>query len=132
MARGTSGRQPDRVRHYLDSLRVGPTRRGSYVVTIQSPVEPQFDSADTSQVEEPFERRVLRRLFSSIQAVREAAVMAASHNSSEPFEREVANGVSANLCEAVADLVTAGGAGFEISCHWSPSRAACRAVEGLW
>ena len=32
------------------------------------------------------------------------------------------NGVSANLCEAVAGLATVGGEGFEISCHWAPSR----------
>jgi hypothetical protein len=117
-----SNRQPDRVRHYLDSLRVAPTRRGSYVVTIQSPVAPQFDTTDADQAEEPFERRVLRRLFISLQAVREAAAMAASHNSAEPFEKEVMNVVSANLCEAVADLAI-GGKAHRLLWHCRTQRA---------
>ena len=73
-------------------------------------------------MEEPFERRVLRCLFTGVQAVRDASVSAASQNSTEPFTQEIERGVSANLCEAVADLVQAGGDGFELSCQWSSSR----------
>jgi hypothetical protein len=93
---------------YMRRVRLGQTEQGSFVVTLLAPVppllQPQLDPAWAALDDEPWERRVTRRLISALEASRNAAERALSGHPGA-FERAVAQGVSANLCEAVANLI---------------------------
>ena len=66
------------------------------------------------------ERRVTRRLVDALEASRSAAELALSGDPGA-FERAVATGVSANLCEAVANLIDQSD-GIDVSVTWARTR----------
>lgn len=112
---------------YLSRVRMGQTELGSYVLTILSPVAPALLPVNELPFgpdgPEPFERLVTRTLSSGLIALQFAARQAASSGGMDAFESVVTQGVSANLCDAVAGLETASpGEGVEISITWSRSR----------
>ncbi len=114
-------RRPPQALEFMNSVRMGQTERGSYVLTLLSPVTPMLK--DEQQAESPFERRVTETLTNSLRAVLQAAREAAESANLEPFRRAVADGVSANLCDALAGLGQASPEhGFEVSVSWSRSR----------
>jgi hypothetical protein len=78
----------------LRSARLGQTQRGSYVISVHTPLP---ETLFHSQVE-PIERRVLRRLVSGVGAARDAA----NEGTEEAFKTRVVSGVSANLCLALS------------------------------
>jgi len=107
---------------YLDSLELGQTEVGSFVVTIISPVPPALQAPEAEE-HEPFERRVTRFLAGGAIAAREAAEEAVTTGSLEPFRRAVVHGVSANLCDALAGIQEAGGGDrFELGVAWATAR----------
>jgi hypothetical protein len=98
-------RKPREANEYLRRLRFGQTERGSFVFSILSPVAPRLGSGQPDlDLDEPFDRRVVEKLLSGITGVRNAAVVATTTNDVTSFERSVEQGVSANLCEALAGL----------------------------
>lgn len=122
-----SNRRPN---DYIKKVRLGQTERGSFVVNLLSPVPAR--SSESYDVHtpfsengrhDPFERRVTQNLASGLRIVREETKFA--HAQNVPFARLRAGGiehygVSANLCEAVGELVVAGKeSGVEISIDWS-------------
>lgn len=101
------------ARLHARSVHMGQTRRGSYIVPIISRIpgalEPVSD-VDRLSLEvraQPFERRVMAQLAESLAAIREMAV----DSSQEPTQRQlndsVAQGVSHELCAAVAGALEA-------------------------
>ncbi len=122
-------RKPTRAVEYLRNLRLGQTERGSYVVTLISPVPPQLTADEAGRlfddVEEPFERRVVRTLASALQAAKRAAASVAMRaDGIGAFRRGVEQGVSANLCEALAEMSGESRGGVAISFAWSLTRRA--------
>ena len=105
---------------YLDRVRLGHTEPGSYVINLLSPVAPSLQ--DTLLPEEPFERRVTRKLASGLRASREAMdrVNRGVADIGE-FESRLNEGISANLCRSVARLTEAG-KGLEVSVSWAITR----------
>ena len=88
-------------------VRLGQTDQGSFVVTLLTPVVPPpmptlFPNLDDRNA--PIERRMTRRLFEALSAARQAAerTMAGDEGA---FGEAVANGVSANLCEALVRII---------------------------
>ncbi|NNM60730.1 MAG: hypothetical protein HKM03_01015 [Steroidobacteraceae bacterium] len=122
-------RKPSQATDYLDQVRMGQTERGSFVLTILSPVTPLLKPADTGSLfpaepPEPFERSVTRTLALSLAAVRAAADMAAAQGNPKAFIDAVGQGVSANLCEALVGLAQISPSdGLDIGISWSPNRA---------
>ncbi len=107
---------------YLKSVRLGPSERGSYVLTLLSPVQPRLQHQQTFDLgEEPFTRTVTLRLAEALGAAKRAADRARADNAFAPFDEAVARGVSANLCDAVARLAEAA-RGIEIGLTWARSR----------
>lgn len=108
---------------YLKGVRMGQTERGSYVLTIVSPVTPAFPQ-DRRDVEEPYERQVTRVLASAVASVHHAADRAIATDTLDPFREAVGNGVSANLCEALVGMsgVTGESRGVGLRFLWSRSR----------
>ena len=103
---------------YMRKVRLGQTERGSFVVTLLAPAPPQLQPplrAEWARLDdEPFERQVTRRLVNALEASRAAAEAAASGDGLVAFEKSIERGVSANLCDAVANLIDESG-GIDIS-----------------
>ena len=122
-------RKPAQATDYLDQVRIGQTERGSFVLTILSPVTPLLKPAGTgnpfpAEPSEPYERSVTRTLALSLAAVRAAADIAAAQGNPKPFIDAVGQGVSANLCEALVGLAQVSPSdGLDIGISWSPNRA---------
>ena len=102
-----AGRRPDAVKAYLDRLRLGHTRRGSFVITVVSPVSlppaPAGDEiAGSTDSVTPFERIATSKLAQGMQSIVEAA------EAGDParFVQAIPKGVSADLCEAVGEVLS--------------------------
>ena len=92
----------------LRRMRLGQTERGSFVVTLLTPViPPQLQEPllpDMDFGDDPLHRRLTRRLAHALSEVREATERA-SVGYREAFEKSVSAGTSANLCEALAKMI---------------------------
>jgi hypothetical protein len=110
---------------YLRRVKLGQTEQGSFVVTLLTPIPPQLQLPQQASLpsfeDEPFERQVTRRLAGSLDALRNAVELAASGDGQGAFERAVSDGVSANLCEAVAGLIGQS-TGIDVSVTWARTR----------
>jgi hypothetical protein len=121
-------RKAQQATDYLDRVRMGQTERGSFVLTILSPVPPGLKSEQGAlfpiEPPEPYERAVTRTLARSLAAVSAAAETAAAQGDMKPFIDAVQWGVSANLCEAIVRISAVGADdGVDVGIAWSPSRA---------
>jgi hypothetical protein len=125
--RAYRGNSSDRAKQYLDTLRLGQTEVGSYVLTVLSPVQPSLITNQASLFpdldigDEPFSRAVTLTLARSLHATKHAVNEAAATGKLAPFEAAVDFGVSSNLCEAIAKLAQEG-SGVNISLSWAPVR----------
>ena len=91
----------------LNQVRLGQTGQGSFVVTLLTPVVPPPMPAlfpDPEDRNAPIERRMTRRLVEAVTAARQAAERTAAGDEGA-FGEAVANGVSANLCEALVRVI---------------------------
>jgi hypothetical protein len=101
-------KKPTAATKYLDGVRLGQTEIGSYVLTVIS--ELSTSSQETLLPHEapaPFERRVTATLAAALKATKDAAreVISAQQGLSV-FGEKVEQGVSANLCDAIALIGT--------------------------
>ena len=112
---------------YMRKVRLGQTEQGSFVITMIAPVPPALSVTQQPLwpefEEEPFERQVTRTLATSLQAAHDAVLAVNQGEGAVAFEAAVANGVSANLCEALSSIVESGH-GAEISLTWARTRPA--------
>ena len=91
----------------LGHLRLGQTDQGSFVVTVLTSSVPAPLPAllpDPDDRNAPLERRMTRRLVEALTAARQAAERTAAGDA-VAFGEAVADGVSANLCEALIRLI---------------------------
>lgn len=120
-------RRPAEAAGYLDSVRLGQTELGSYVVTLLSPVTPALHPT-TGQapldIGEPYPRRVVETLVQALADTRTAAIAASRSGQIAAFEQVVDRGVSADLCGALARMAgpEPTSRDLEISVTWSPRR----------
>ena len=123
-----AARKPQEAIDYLRGLRMGQTEQGSFVINVQSPVEPRlqqglFPEDSETFSEAPFERRVTLQLTRALAAAQKAATAASASGRFEPFSAAVTEGVSANLCAAIAALGMDNTAEeVTIEMHWASSR----------
>lgn len=111
-----------RAADYLSKVRLGQTEPGSFVINLLSPVSPCLTERHSWFPEEPFERRVTRKLVSGLCASRRAIdrVNRGSADIGE-FENGLDEGISANLCRSAARL-TEVGRGLEVAVSWAMTR----------
>ena len=95
---------------YLRQVRLGQTEQGSFVVSLLSPVvSPPMQMSlmwDLNELESPLARRVTARLTQALDATRQATDDT-NRGKHEAFPKSVDEGVSANLCDALAGLTGA-------------------------
>lgn len=95
---------------YLKQVRLGHTEGGSYVITLLSPVPPLLEVLQTEAfpeiAAEPYPRQVTRMFARGVVATREALDLADRDEGIGAFDDRVSAGVSANLCSAIAGLLS--------------------------
>ncbi|MGW8326779.1 hypothetical protein ACWGLE_02590 [Streptomyces sp. NPDC055897] len=119
--------KPRRAREFLSQALLGTTKPGSYIFSVQIPVEAHPQSSPPSNVsrradtaELPFGRRVSQRLYEAVHAAHKAAVLSTESGDLTVFAEQARRGVSADLCESLAGLAGEAGNGFTIAFGWSP------------
>ncbi|WP_067453756.1 hypothetical protein [Actinomadura macra] len=92
-------RKPAQVEDFPKQARLGPAEAGSYIISIEIPLEEEADTLFS--VGQPFGRRVMLRLYGAIQAAYAASGEALETSELEPFADRVGEGISAHLCRAL-------------------------------
>jgi hypothetical protein len=114
-----ANRKPREATELLQRARFGQTEVGSFVLTIESEVAPRLQErlqdGDLAPLvdadpDAPLERKASVALLSGLTGLGAAARESAATNQLEPFERRAQQGVSANLCDAVVELLDASAA----------------------
>ena len=112
----------------LRRMRLGQTEHGSFVVTLMTPTIPppttEFLSVGAEVNTAPVDRRVTRRLGQALTATRHAAELAYGGDD-HAFHQAVSEGVSANLCDALGNMIKPFPT-LEISISWAKTRPAAR------
>jgi len=120
---------------YMKQCRLKPTRPGSFIFEVESPLEEAIPSAtepngeaglfaleDIAENKEAddktFHRRVMERIAQGLQDVQTATVSGVPEQLTEKYE----HGFNANLCETLREMLkSVGERGLEFSMHWSPT-----------
>ena len=116
---------------YLNRVRLGQTEQGSFVITLLTPVVPppiqQPLSPEFVLDDDPIERQVTRRLASALAATRQATERTVAGDANA-FSKAVKDGVSANLCEALVEVIEPFQT-LDVSLTWARTRPTNRARD---
>lgn len=120
------GRSTSRVETYLQALEIAPPEPGSFVVKVLAPLEvglEKYEQATLTGPADPFSRQATTGMLQTVEATIEAAESARKTGNIEVFKDHVQEGVSANICEALAH-VTGGNPVVSVSvgASWSARR----------
>lgn len=101
-----TGPAPQDARCYLDSLLLGQTEIGSYVVNVIAPNQANLaidvaNSNNETAEALPLSQAITLNLVSGLQAIERARVVYDSSGDLKAFDEAVLSGVSANLCDAL-------------------------------
>ena len=111
---------------YMRSVRLGQTEAGSFTVNLMSPVPPpliRHGDPGADDYSDPYARRVTNTLMSGLKSISQAVASVNGGDDIEAFEKRVREGVSANLCDAIANLLESENQeSLDISVTWSPIR----------
>ena len=109
---------------YLRQVRLGQTEQGSFVVTLMPPIIPPPLQTpllpDPENDDVPVARQVTRRLGVALSSIRQSAERTASGDAGA-FSDAVPSGASANLCEALVQMVEPFST-LDISMTWARTR----------
>lgn len=98
-----SGKRPPEAREFLESLRLGQTEIGSYVVNVIAPMKP-IQTDQQSMPMTSMTRMVTANLSTSLDALSQAIGKFSQANDFTAFDAAVKDGASANLCDALVGL----------------------------
>lgn len=107
--------KPPQARGFLDQVRLGQTSRGSYVLRVETPLPPPDITPPVSS------REVLLHLYQVTSSAHAAAAESADGPDLTAFAERVGDGVSANLCQALADIGGQRQSTFELQFSWAPA-----------
>jgi len=116
-------RKPDAAMAFLDAARIARAEPGSFMLSVEVPIPPDFQQTLANDADPPFARKVsilvARGIAGAVLAAREAEAGAGI----DAFLARTGEGVSANLCEAIGALVNTVEAGslrasVSFATHW--------------
>jgi len=111
-------RRTSEVNDFLSKLEMGHTERGSFVISIQTPIVPNI-MKEEGEKEELFARKVTTQLCSLITT----AANFANILDDDTIKQSVSYGMNANFIEALADITNiCGEMGTNLDMKWSPLR----------
>lgn len=105
-----ANRKPDEAMRLLGRAYFGQTEVGSFVLTMECTIAPGLQRTllgDEDGPDEPFERRVCIMLAQALQGAEAATRESAASARLDPFASRAEAGVSADLCDAVAEVIEA-------------------------
>lgn len=115
--------KPQPVQDYLKEVKLGQTERGSYVITVHSPIPLPTLKRSNLFEGEPFSRRVTKTLIKAANASVIAAEISKNKGDLSIFEEYINKGISANLLKAIAKMQEETHASsLLINVSWSPRR----------
>jgi hypothetical protein len=111
-------KKPSEANEYLKQARFGQTQKGSFILTIISPIKSSYGS---NFLETPFERKVVEKLFNSLGFVRNVAEnIDPSKTDLNLPEDFLEFGISSNLCAALFGIHESGCRnGVNLNLNWS-------------
>ena len=111
------------VADYLDNVRPVPSHYQGYILTLHSPVPVGFGRQEDlgDDFHAPFSRRVTKTLARGLERTMASVEQVVADDNLEPFKKAVDYGVSANLCDSVAQLAKKG-EGVAIDMTWAGVR----------
>lgn len=115
-------RKPNLAMDYLSRVRLGQSEVGSYILTVHSTIPPEVTGGQQNMfhLEQPFERRVSLTLAAALKTTQAVAV----RNSVDTL-KDVASGLSANMCSALATMSGQARAhSLEVAIKWAAVRSA--------
>lgn len=121
---------PTHARTHAKNLRLGHTRKGSYILPVLSPAQPAPEIPDQDEprlfevgVEAPlFDRRVMATLSGALEALEGIAVLAPREPTNSEVLDSVESGVSFEFCQAIKGIIGSPGISqLGISMRWSPA-----------
>jgi hypothetical protein len=115
------GKKPAAAIDYLRGARLGQSERGSYVLTVISPLPPPNAATLLPGLNDPFERQVTRTLAGALDATVSASEVALRTGSTDSFRESTHQGVSANLLDAVLGLMGSSHHPVGMNFAWSPA-----------
>jgi hypothetical protein len=113
------GKKPAKATQYMEKARLGQSERGSYVVTVISPVPPSQPNLGIG-APPPFERQVTTLVSDGLHATVEASEYALSKSDTAHFREATKDGVSANLLDGVIGLMGIRHNTVDVNFAWSP------------
>ncbi len=111
-------KQPNQVEEYLRNVRLAVPEKGSYIVSMKSPIS--LEQMSFVGEPEPFERQVLIILNQALSQLRNLSDSGINADSFASMQEIVSMGLSSNLCNAIADVLDEGAQRLEVSVSWSP------------
>lgn len=124
-------RKAERAMSVVEQARFGQTKVGSFVLTLETSIPPRLDPAlfDDEDVDAPMERKATVRLARAVAAAELATRGSSASGTLAPYEERTGLGVSANLCDALAELLEAAKADtLRASFSFAPRRPVARDV----
>jgi hypothetical protein len=113
------GKRPARATDYIEKTRLGQTERGSFVLTVISPVPEKGNQPDLFAAT-PFERQVVRLIADGLHSTIQASEYALKRADISHFREATESGVSANLLDAVLGLMGVRHHSVDVNFAWSP------------
>lgn len=120
-------RRPPRTSEFMKRVLAGPTLEGSYIISVWVPIPPRLTQEEDAVLfddpSEPFERSATRHLHRALAAARAASNEALDNDDGlDAFITRESQGVSANLCEAIAALSGEEDQELEVRFAWALDR----------
>ncbi|ENA1775756.1 hypothetical protein ABF229_000949 [Yersinia ruckeri] len=97
------GKNPELVERFFNSLKLGQTEVGSYVLNLIAPIYWE-ENQQEDHCKVPFSRTVTERLINSIDKLNNAIIRYEENGDIKIFETIVKDGVNATLCSALIGL----------------------------
>ena len=123
---------PTDVADFLRAVSPAPIAFSAFDLTLFSPIPPQYGGAellhgrvDATSSTAPFARRAVVCLRNSLHATQKVVTAVKGSGDLEAFDQAVQTGVSANLCNAVLELVQLSsefGDGMSVDVRWAATR----------
>lgn len=96
-----TGAAPKSAKAYLDTLLLGQTEIGSYVVNLIAPVQTNTVLTNTTANVVPFAQAITSNLVTSLEAIAKASSTYEQNGDLKVFDDAVQAGASSNMCDAL-------------------------------
>ena len=96
-----TGTMPGEAKEYLDTLLLGQTEVGSYIVNVIAPTRPVADSNPGTADAVPLGQVVTLNLIASLEALERASAAYEKSGDLKAFDAAIRSGASSNMCDAL-------------------------------